>query len=176
MSNEVPVYVAAGSNVEAQRHLSLAIEALRREFGHLTLSHAYRNAAVGFNGPDFVNLVAGFRTGLGVGQVIGRLRAIERSCDRPADAPKWAPRTMDLDILLYGDLVIDEPERRIPRPDLLRRAYMLGPLAEIAPALMHPTAKKTIGELWARFDRAAHPLHPAELDLDARVGASHTRS
>ncbi len=176
MSSDVPVYVAAGSNVEAQRHLAVAIEALRREFGPLTLSPAYRNAAVGFDGPDFVNLVAGFRTGLNLDQVVERLRAIERLCGRPADAPKWAPRTMDLDILLYGDLVIDEPGRRIPRPDLARRAYMLGPLAEIAPGLMHPTAKKTIGELWSAFNRAAHPLHVVDLGLDARDGVSHARS
>ena len=175
MSIEVPVYVAAGSNVEAQRHLGFALAALRREFDVLSVSRAYRNAAVGFHGPDFINLVVGLRTRLGVDQVIERLRAIERLCERPADAPKWAPRTMDLDILLYGDLVIDEPDRKIPRPDLLRRAYMLAPLAEIAPGLMHPSAKKTIGELWSAFDRAAHPLHPVELDRDARDGASRPR-
>lgn len=163
MSVAVPVYVAAGSNVEAARHLALAVRELEREFGPLAVSGAYRNAAVGFAGPDFVNLVVGFDTRLGIDAVIERLRAIERLCGRPADAPKWAPRTMDLDILLYGDLVKDQPGRKLPRPDLLRRAYMLGPLADIAPDLRHPTAGKTIAELWAGFDREAHPLHRVEL-------------
>jgi 2-amino-4-hydroxy-6-hydroxymethyldihydropteridine diphosphokinase len=172
---EVPVYVAAGSNVEAARHLAFAIGELEREFGSLSVSQAYRNQAVGFDGPDFINLVVGFRTRLSVDEVIERLRGIERRCGRPADAPKWAPRTMDLDILLYGDLVADEHGRRIPRPDLLRRAYMLRPLAEIAPALRHPTTGKTLGELWAAFDRAAHPLHKVELARDGRDRASHTR-
>jgi len=65
---------------------------------------------------------------------------------------------MDLDVLLYGDLVRDEPGLKLPRPDLLKRAYMLGPLAQLAPALVHPTEKLTIAELWRRFDRSAHPL------------------
>jgi 2-amino-4-hydroxy-6-hydroxymethyldihydropteridine diphosphokinase len=163
VSVDVPVYVAAGSNVEPQRHLAFALRELEREFGPLSVSGAYRNTAVGFEGPDFINLVVGFRTALGVDPVIERLRAIERRCGRTADAPKWAPRTLDLDILLHGDVVKDEPGRKLPRPDLLRRAYMLGPLAEIAPGLRHPTAGKTIAELWARFDRAAHPLHRVDL-------------
>jgi len=171
VSVEVPVYIAAGSNVEAARHLAFAVRELEREFGPLSVSGAYRNAAVGFEGPDFINLVVGFRTRLGIDAVIERLRTIERRCGRPADAAKWAPRTMDLDILLYGDRVQDEPGRKLPRPDLLRRAYMLGPLAEIAPGLRHPTAGKSIAELWAEFDRAAHPLHRVEL-----AGLSQTRN
>jgi 2-amino-4-hydroxy-6-hydroxymethyldihydropteridine diphosphokinase len=67
---------------------------------------------------------------------------------------------MDLDILLYDDLICDEPQLKLPRPDLLKRAYMLGPLADLAPQLRHPTAGATIGELWQRFDQAAHPLFP----------------
>ena len=65
---------------------------------------------------------------------------------------------MDLDILLYGDEVRDEPRLKLPRPDLLKRAFMLGPLADIAPELVHPLQKTTIGELWQRFDRAAHEM------------------
>ncbi len=65
---------------------------------------------------------------------------------------------MDLDILLYGELVCVGPSLTLPRPDLLKRAYMLGPLADLAPDLRHPTAGKTIGELWREFDRCAHPL------------------
>jgi 2-amino-4-hydroxy-6-hydroxymethyldihydropteridine diphosphokinase len=163
VNDEVPVFIAAGSNVEAPRNLAVALGELEREFGALTVSHAYRNAAVGFDGPDFINLVAGFRTRLGVREVVERLHRIEALCGRPRDAPRWAPRSMDLDILLYGELVCDEPGLRLPRPDLLRRAYMLGPLAEIAPNLRHPKANRTIGELWSQFDRASHPLHRVEL-------------
>ena len=75
---------------------------------------------------------------------------------------------MDLDVLLYGDLVGEFPGARLPRPDLVRRAYMLGPLADIAPQALHPTLGITIGELWARFDQAAHPLHRIELSAPPR--------
>lgn len=152
------VYVAVGSNVEPERNLGLATRELRREFPDVRFSPWYRNRAVGFEGADFINLVAGFTTTLPVGEVVTRLQAIESLCGRPREAPRWAPRSMDLDILLYGDTVCDEPRLKLPRPDLLKRAFMLGPLAALAPHLVHPVEKLTVGELWQRFDRAAHPL------------------
>jgi 2-amino-4-hydroxy-6-hydroxymethyldihydropteridine diphosphokinase len=152
------VYVAVGSNVEPERNLALATRELRREFPDVRFSPWYRNRAVGFEGADFINLVAGFTTTLPVDEVVARLQAIESLCGRPREAPRWAPRSMDLDILLYGDTVRDEPRLKLPRPDLLKRAFMLGPLAALAPDLVHPVEKVTIAELWRRFDRAAHPL------------------
>jgi len=152
------VYVAVGSNVEPERNLALATRELRREFPDVRFSPWYRNRAVGFEGADFINLVAGFNTTLPVGAVVVRLQAIESLCGRPREAPRWAPRSMDLDILLFGDMVCDEPRLKLPRPDLLKRAFMLGPLAALAPDLVHPLEKVTIAELWRRFDRAAHPL------------------
>ena len=152
------VYVAAGSNVAPERNLERAVEELEREFPGARFSPWYRNRAVGFTGDDFINLVAGFDTTLPVHAVLARLHAIESRCGRPRDAPRWAPRTMDLDVLLYGDLVCDEPGLKLPRPDLLKRAYVLGPLAQLAPGVLHPTAGATIGELWQRFDQLAHPL------------------
>jgi 2-amino-4-hydroxy-6-hydroxymethyldihydropteridine diphosphokinase len=152
------VYVAVGSNVDPERNLALATRELRREFPDVRFSPWYRNNAVGFEGADFINLVAGFTTTLPVSEVVARLQAIEALCGRPREAPRWAPRSMDLDILLYGDMVCDEPRLKLPRPDLLKRAFMLGPLAALAPELVHPIEKVTIAELWQRFDRAAHPL------------------
>jgi 2-amino-4-hydroxy-6-hydroxymethyldihydropteridine diphosphokinase len=152
------VYVAIGSNVEPERNLALATRELRREFPDVRFSPWYRNRAVGFEGADFINLVAGFTTALPVGEVVARLQAIESLCGRPREAPRWAPRSMDLDILLYGDTVCDEPRLKLPRPDLLKRAFMLGPLASLAPDLVHPVEKVPIAELWQRFDRSAHPL------------------
>jgi 2-amino-4-hydroxy-6-hydroxymethyldihydropteridine diphosphokinase len=152
------VYVAVGSNVDPERNLALATRELRREFPDVRFSPWYRNRAVGFEGADFINLVAGFTTALPVGEVVARLQAIESLCGRPREAPRWAPRSMDLDILLYGDTVCDEPRLKLPRPDLLKRAFMLGPLASLAPDLVHPVEKVPIAELWQRFDRSAHPL------------------
>ncbi|MFO1408053.1 MAG: 2-amino-4-hydroxy-6-hydroxymethyldihydropteridine diphosphokinase [Steroidobacteraceae bacterium] len=157
------VYVAAGSNVEPVANLRRALDVLAAHYPGLRASRAWRNRAVGFEGDDFVNLALGFDTDEDVRSVVGRLHEAEAACGRARDAPKWAPRSMDLDILLYGDLVCDEPGLTLPRPDLLRRAYMLGPLAELAPAVRHPVEGSTMAALWARFDRAAHALEPVEL-------------
>jgi 2-amino-4-hydroxy-6-hydroxymethyldihydropteridine diphosphokinase len=152
------VFVAAGSNVEPERHLAMATRQMEQSFPDIQFSPWYRNRAVGFEGADFINLVAGFTTELPIHDVVKRLRAIEELCGRPREAAKWAPRSMDLDILLYDNLICDEPGLKLPRPDLLKRPYMLGPMAELAPEVMHPTANATIGELWQRFDQAAHPM------------------
>jgi 2-amino-4-hydroxy-6-hydroxymethyldihydropteridine diphosphokinase len=152
------VYVAAGSNVDAVRHLQLALRELRQLHPDLTVSPAYRNRAVGFEGDDFVNLVVRFQTSLTPAQVREQLQRVEAICGRAPDAPKWAPRTMDLDVLLFGDLVSDTPGMIVPRPDLLKRPYMLKPMADIAPDVMHPIAKQTMHELWSEFDSGGHEM------------------
>jgi 2-amino-4-hydroxy-6-hydroxymethyldihydropteridine diphosphokinase len=162
------VFVAAGSNVEAVANLCRALDELARHYPGLRCSRAYRNRAVGFDGDDFVNLVLAFETGEDVRTVIGRLHEAEAACDRARNAPRWAPRAMDLDILLYGKLVCDEPGLVLPRPDLVRRAYMLGPIAELAPDLVHPVLGSSMRELWAAFDRSAHEMQPVELGWLAR--------
>jgi 2-amino-4-hydroxy-6-hydroxymethyldihydropteridine diphosphokinase len=166
-------YVAAGSNVEPILNLRRALDVLATQFAPLRVSHAYRNAAVGFTGDDFVNLVVGFDTDLPVGAVIERLHEAEAACGRARNAPKWAPRSMDLDILLFGDSVCEEPGLILPRPDLVRRPYMLGPMAELAPDLRHPTLGLTLGELWQRFDRDAHAMQV--VDLGWRSGRARPR-
>lgn len=169
------VYVAAGSNIDPERNLARAAAQLDRAFGPIEVSPWYRNRAVGFEGADFINFVVGFETGQPLEGVIERLREIETHCGRPRDAPKWAPRSMDLDILLYGDLVREAPGPVLPRPDLLKRPYMLGPLADIAPQLVHPTAGATIGELWKRFDPAAHPMVRVEPSFTSKRSGRHPR-
>jgi 2-amino-4-hydroxy-6-hydroxymethyldihydropteridine diphosphokinase len=157
------VYVAAGSNVEPERNLARACAQIARLWADARFSRAYRNVAVGFDGPDFINLVVGFTTAQALREVLVQLHAIEHDCGRPRDAPKWASRTMDLDILLFGDLIEKTPEYTVPRPDLLKRPFMLGPMAEIAPQVVHPVCHKTIGELWSEFDRDGHEMTPVTI-------------
>ena len=117
----IPVYVAAGSNVDPEKNLAHAAEQIVHAWPDAVFSQAYGNKAVGFDGPDFINLVLGFHTTLPIGTVIEKLRAIETRCGRPRFAPKWASRTMDLDVLLYGDRVEKTDDYTLPRPDLLKR-------------------------------------------------------
>jgi 2-amino-4-hydroxy-6-hydroxymethyldihydropteridine diphosphokinase len=158
------VFVAAGSNIDPQLQLRAALSALRRVYAPLQVSPAYRNRAVGFSGDDFINLVVGFATAHSPAQVREQLQAIEAACGRASNAPRWAPRSMDLDILLYGSLVSQAAGMLLPRPDLVRRPYMLKPLADIAPELVHPTLGRTIGELWQDFPQDGHELVPISID------------
>src|SRR5215831_657515 len=118
------VFVAAGSNVEPIKNLQRALRQLGKHY-RLRLSPAYRNKAVGFEGEDFVNLVVGFETNDTLEQVVAHLHESEAVCGRLRDAPKWAPRTMDLDLLLFGSDVRDRDSIKVPRGDLTKRAYML---------------------------------------------------
>jgi 2-amino-4-hydroxy-6-hydroxymethyldihydropteridine diphosphokinase len=157
------VYVAAGSNIDPGQRLRQALSLLEGSYGPLRVSPVYRNATVGFSGDDFLNLAVGFTTDEGPRQVIAKLQSIEARCGRPRSAPKFAPRAMDLDILLYGDLVCDEPGLVLPRPDLVRRAYMLKPMVDLAPGLVHPVEGQTLAALWAESADRAHELVPVDL-------------
>jgi 2-amino-4-hydroxy-6-hydroxymethyldihydropteridine diphosphokinase len=169
VSGTVEVLVAAGSNVEPIAHLRRALDVLDRHFAPLRVSEAYRNRAVGFDGDDFVNLVVLFRTALRPRDVLPLLHEAEAACGRARLAPKWAPRTMDLDMLLYDALVLEEPGLTLPRPDLLRRPYMLGPAAELMPHFVHPVAQRTLHELWLEMQsREHHELRAAPVDWHSR--------
>jgi 2-amino-4-hydroxy-6-hydroxymethyldihydropteridine diphosphokinase len=163
----VLAYLSGGSNVEPEKHLLLAARELKRSFPGTRFSRCYRNTAVGFEGPDFVNFAAELPVEGDAIALRAELQRIEAVCGRGANAPRWAPRSMDLDVLLFGDEQISMPGMIVPRPDLLKRAFMLGPLAELVPALVHPREMRRMDELWRDFDRASHPLVPVELDLSA---------
>ena len=158
------VFVAAGSNVRPRENLRRALALLRQAWPALRTSRAWRNPAAGFEGEDFVNLVLGFDTDLPLAAVLERLHAAEAACGRPREAPKWAPRSMDLDVLLYGAEVGEFPGAILPRPDLTRRPYMLGPMAEIAPGLVHPTLGRSMAELWKGFPKEGLAMTPVSLE------------
>jgi len=159
-------YVAAGSNVRPRASLAQALDLLRRDFPGLRASRGYANAAVGFRGDDFINLVVGFPAPMPSETLLDRLKSIERACGREPGAPKWGPRTLDLDLLLHGDRIGRVAGKTLPHPDLLTRAWVLGPLAELAPGLVHPVVGERIDALWRRFDQGAHPLTPVSLKAD----------
>ncbi len=145
------VYVSLGSNSDREARICQAVSALREQFGAIELSPVYDSAAVGFDGSDFLNLVAGIDTGLEVEAVAAMFRAIEDQLGRDRTQPKFASRPIDLDILTYDDLILEVPGIRIPRPEILENAFVLKPLQDIAPLSLHPVSGQSYAELWRRM-------------------------
>ena len=152
------VFVSAGSNIEPRANLEAACKALTQHYGELELSPLYRSPAAGFSGPDFLNLVAGFRTGEAPAEILERLAGMETNAGRDRSAGKFSSRTLDLDLLLYGDRI--DAALKLPHPDIERYAFVLKPLADLAPDLQHPAAATTLSELWRSFT-GPRDLHPA---------------
>jgi 2-amino-4-hydroxy-6-hydroxymethyldihydropteridine diphosphokinase len=151
------VYVSIGSNIERRQHIAAALRMLAQEFGPLLQSPVYESAAVGFESAPFYNLVVGFQTDMHPRDVQQRLHAIEDSNGRDRGA-SLAARTLDLDILLYDDLVMDRDGVVLPRDDITRYAFVLAPLAEIAGSRRHPVIGKRLDELWSEFADASQVL------------------
>jgi 2-amino-4-hydroxy-6-hydroxymethyldihydropteridine diphosphokinase len=142
--------LSLGSNLEPGRHLRAAIAALRARFGEVRLSPVYRTAAVGFEGGEFLNAGALIDSDLDPVALDAWLHALEDAHGRDRSAPRFADRTLDLDLVLYDDRIVDGPGHlRIPR-DELRHAFVLKPLADIAPGMVEPRSGLTLAELWAR--------------------------
>ncbi len=152
------VYLSLGSNLEPQRYLPAAIAALRERFGAITVSPAYRSKSVGFDGADFVNLAVGLDTDLSPEALNDWLHALEDRHGRRRDVPRYSDRTLDIDIVFYDALVLDGPGHlQIPRKEL-QHAFVLRPIADIAPTFRHPLSGFGMAELWAAFPTEHEPL------------------
>ena len=152
------VFLGVGSNIGRADNLCAGLDALQDRFGELSLSSVYESAAVGFDGAAFLNLAAGVECESDPGELARWLRQLEYSRGRPRDATRFSPRTLDIDILTFGDRVGLVDGVRLPRPEIVENAFVLCPLAELAPAALHPQLKRRYDELWADYDHASQPL------------------
>lgn len=159
------VLLSLGSNVQPTHYLRLAVAALHARFGPLLVSPAYRTPAVGFDGPDFVNNAVALQTELELPALDQWLHALEDAHGRDRSGPRLGDRTLDVDVVFFGDCIVEGPgQLRIPRPEL-KHAFVLKPLADIAPDFVDPLSGQTLAALWQ-----AHPQHGsafATVELDA---------
>ncbi len=152
------VYLGLGSNIDAEKNLRLAVGELRRLYGELTLSPVYKSAPVGFQGPDFLNLVVALETDAAPMEVIDQIERIHGLAGRSRGPDKFSSRPLDIDLLLHGDMIEPAPPLRLPRCDILDYGFVLRPLTDIAPDLVHPVSGRTIAEHWREFDVDSQPM------------------
>lgn len=159
------IYISLGSNINRDANTRAGVEALKLAFGELVLSSVYESESVGFDGDAFYNMVIACQVSTPVHETNQILRDIEDANGRDRSGPKFSSRTLDLDLLLYDDLVLDEQDLTLPRGEILKNAFVLWPLAEIAPELIHPETLTSYAELWAAFDKNKESLKPIEFLL-----------
>jgi len=140
-------YIGLGSNLgEREAMIRLALDDLARlpETTLMRASSLYDTEPVGeVDQPNFLNAVAEVETLLVPRQLLWNLQLVEKRLGR-ARTRRWGPRTIDLDLLMFGELVIEEPELVIPHPEMLRRSFVLVPLVELDPMLVHPVTGETL--------------------------------
>ncbi len=157
------VYVSIGTNIEREKNVRSAVDALRRRFGSLEVSPVYESKAIGFEGRAFYNLVVGFDTDMSFDALNSFLRSIEDAHGRDRSREKFSSRTLDLDVLLYGDLVDHRASRDIPRSEIIEHAFVLRPLSDIAGETRHPESRSTFAELWRDCKHGLQPLTPVDM-------------
>ena len=153
-------WISAGSNIEPAMHIQATVRHLQEHFGELKLSPLYRTPAEGFDGDDFLNMVIGIETDLSRQQVRQRLREIEDQEGRERGAEKFSSRTLDLDLLTWGHIV--DAKENLPRDEILRYAFVLKPLSDVAPDERHPQLKRSYADLWEAFDGDKQSMQPVD--------------
>ena len=160
------IYISLGSNIDREQNTRAGINALKRAFGQLNLSSVYKSESVGFDGDAFYNMVIACEVSTSVLETNQILRDIEDANGSDRNSPKFSSRTLDLDLLLYDDLIFDEGGLKLPRGEILKNAFVLWPLAEIAPHLIHPEVGVSYAELWEKFDKSKESLKPIDFVFD----------
>lgn len=160
------IYISIGSNIDAEHNIRGAVDALRRHFGELQLSSVYESESIGFEGDNFLNLVVGAQTTQPVQTVLDDLHAIENHYGRVRSGPRFSSRTLDLDLLLYDEMDLRAEGIDIPREEITHNAFVLQPLAEIAPQLKHPRWEQTMEQMWQQFDKESQSLWSIPFDWE----------
>lgn len=160
------VFISVGSNIDKDDHIRAGLKALQQLYDPLQCSRVYESVAVGFDGDNFYNLVVAFDSDDSIEAIDEQLHAIEQQCGRKRSDQRFMARTLDLDLLLYGDLMRHDNDFDIPRDEIIKYAFVLLPLSEIAPTLMHPELNKDYQTLWGTVELNEQELWPVKFQLN----------
>ena len=157
-------YLSLGSNVDAEMNLALAFSALRGRFEHVVFSPVYRTTAIGFEGADFLNAAAALDTRLSPQELDAWLHAFEDANGRDRSTPRFSDRNIDIDLVLYDDVQLHGPGNlHLPRPEL-KHAFVLRPLADIAPEAVIAGTGNTVIEVWRAHAEYGTPAEVVEIE------------
>ncbi|MDF3013056.1 MAG: folK [Cellvibrio sp.] len=162
-------YLSLGSNVDRHKNITAALDALADLLGELQISSVYESKSVGFDGSNFFNLVVGADTTLSIAELSETLKRIEDNNGRKRNGPKFSPRTLDIDILTYGEFVGVESGIELPRAEIIKNAFVLLPLAEIAGKELHPQLLKSYCDLWSEYDQSSQSLWAIDFEWDGNI-------
>lgn len=160
------VYVSVGSNIRRRSSIKAGMRALFELYGPLAVSSVYETEAVGFSGDPFYNFVVAFETEDSPSQIQRCMKQIEINCGRKRDGRKNNPRTLDMDLLLYGNLQLESKTLQVPRDEIFKYAFVLQPLAELAPELGCPGRKQTFKQLWQDYQQQHQPAKASIVEWD----------
>lgn len=158
--------LSLGSNIERRKNILFALQKLRELFGGLRESPVYQSCAVGFEGPDFYNMVVAVNTLMDLEEIVRALRDIEQQAGRVRGEKSFESRRLDIDVLLYGDANLRNQGWDIPRTEIDHAAYVLKPLADLLPEMRHPVSQKRFVELWENFTEASQRLEAVEFNTN----------
>lgn len=167
MSDITEVSLSLGSNIGRFRHLNAGLDALERTFGHVVSSPVYESAAVGFEGSAFLNSVAIIETTLSLLDVVHRLKMIEDDNGRDRNGAKFSARTLDIDVVTFGDEHGIVQGIELPRAELFKNAFVLKPMTDVWPNKRVPGLDQTYLELWQAYPQDKQPL--AEVMFERRL-------
>lgn len=157
-SSDTQVYLSLGSNIDREHNIRSGLDALEAVFGELEISPVYESEAVGFDGDAFYNLVVGIRTAMTVAELTSCLKGMEKDHGRVRGEKKFASRTLDIDILTYGDAVGSIDGVQLPRDEILKHAFVLKPLVDLAPDGVHPETGEAYQEILKQSNFDAQKL------------------
>ena len=155
--------LSLGSNIQRRKHMRYALRELTRCFGELLQSPLYQSRSVGFDGPDFYNMVVAVETPKALEEVVDAVREIERQAGRVRGEKRFESRSIDIDVLLYGAANLRARGWDIPREEIEHAAYVLRPLADLLPDMHHPVSHECFSAMWDAFDDLSQPLERVSL-------------
>jgi len=161
----IRVVLSLGSNISWEYNIHQAVTSIMRLYGELEISPVYETSSIGFDGPAFINLVLGLYSTKSVEVIRAQLREMEAEAGRVRGRKSFSDRVIDIDIILFGDCNLRKHGYNIPRDEIERYAYVLKPLSDLYPDLVHPITGLTIKQMWCGFKPGNQTLTMTDFSL-----------